>query len=73
MPKTIKVRIAVAVNEKGQYIAEVDGCRSMGPAEHALWCVQRDEEERPMAASVHWITAELPVPEAQEVEGRVEP
>lgn len=64
--KTVKVRIAVAVDPSGDWNS--DG-----------WMRGKDKDMREQAvdplqdgAAVYWLTAELPVPEAQEIAATVE-
>ena len=65
MAKTVKVRIAVAVDPKGHW--QASGWRDAGEEvwDCVLDCVD-DGEAR------FWITAELPIPESIEVQGKVE-
>lgn len=72
MPKTVKVRIAVAVNERGEWEAYGSGnvedeALAMANAQDFLgnW----DTGQMLMG---HWITAEVEMPEPKEVAGEVE-
>jgi hypothetical protein len=68
MAKTITVRIPVAVDPKGRWYAY--GTNSF-PQNHdeMLECVDMDQCGPNEA--LFWITAELPIPEVQEVTGEV--
>ena len=65
--KTIKVRIAVAVDKDGKYVASAynsndswDECMSC-----ALDLLEPGEAR-------YWVTAELPLPETGTIEGKIE-
>jgi len=65
--KTVKVRIAVAVDKTGDWNA----FGSKGSAAHDAMSIAvemvEDGEVR------YWVTAELPIPDAADVKGEVEP
>lgn len=69
MPKTVKVRVCVAVDADGNHAAA------------AVWPGRSEEEAKQEATelvegdwpvAVYWLTAELAVPEEVEVEAEVE-
>lgn len=64
--KTVKVRIAVAVDPKGRWYA-------MGapgfPRNHGELLETVDMDQCGPNEALFWVTAELPIPEVQEVEG----
>lgn len=65
--KTVTVRIPVAVYPDGEWGADANSHRddeSNLKYLHNNWCEEH--------MSVVWITAEVPIPEPVEVEGRVE-
>ncbi len=55
-PKTVRVRVAVLVNVDGTWHAD----------ETAMGLIDQDDER------VYYLTADLPIPEPQEVEAEVE-
>jgi hypothetical protein len=63
MAKTVRVRIAVAVNAKGEW--DACGCSSMSDEDMANEVLCED------SAGVVFVTADVPVPEPREVEGEV--
>lgn len=65
MAKTVKVRIAVAVGEDGDWYA-------YGNADASDDVAKDEAREFLPSAVVHIVTAELPVPEPVEVEAQVE-
>lgn len=74
MAKTVKVRIPVAIDPKGRYYAHqwsTDasglGVETMG---HLLELT--DYDTIGPGEVIHWLTAELPVPEPVEVQAEVE-
>jgi hypothetical protein len=68
--KTVKVRIACAVNSRGEW--NVSGWSSdkegRGATDVAIDGLDVDD----LGEVLHWITAEIPVPEPQELAGAVE-
>jgi hypothetical protein len=74
MSKTVKVRIPVAVDPKGRYYAWQtgfdDGTHCNKNADELL--ETSDYDTIGPGEVVHWITAELPLPESVEVEAIVE-
>lgn len=68
MSKTVKVRIAVAVNAEGDWSA----CGWPNPsAAGDMMGMALDSLDADGAVSEFWITAELPVPETCDVAGAV--
>jgi hypothetical protein len=65
--KTIKVRIACVINERGKWSAS--GWKTK---DQAMMDVAVDMLDEGGNESRFWITAELPIPEVSEVAGRVE-
>ncbi len=64
-PKTVNVRIAVAVDKNGEWRANGwngDDGSAMGRATDWL----------EIGVRCYWVTATLPIPEAQEIAGKVE-
>ena len=66
--KTVKVRIAVAVDAEGNwaaygFVGASEKVAMAGVAQRLPWG---------KAEASHWLTAELPVPEAQEIAATVE-
>lgn len=69
--KTVRVRIPVAVDQKGQCVWSTGGTK---------WDNETNFKDTQDVAlgyldghySIHWITAEVPLPEPAEVEGVVE-
>lgn len=69
MAKTIKVRIAVAVDPKGRWYAH--GTDTF-PRNHDELLEVVDMDQCGPNEALYWITAELAVPEIQEVAGKAE-
>lgn len=67
--RTVKVRIACAVNSRGEYHAQGWAGAEGEEAKDAIWDAL---EPDPGGEVVHWITAEVPVPEAVELAGTLE-
>lgn len=65
--KTVKVRIAVAVDDKGNWSAFGNSYST-----HLEMGSLAKAPIRYVEAQVHWLTAELPVPEPAEVAATVE-
>jgi len=62
-PKTVKVRIAVGIDKDGDW----EACGNS--------VLQDQEKENRCSWSrsvTHWIEAEIPIPESQTIDGRVE-
>lgn len=68
MPKTVRVRIAVAVDETGNWNA--CGASDIHPKDAAAF--SSDPGHLSENSVVHWVWADLPVPEEIEVAGEVE-
>ena len=62
--KTVTVRIAVAVDPSGDWSAS-----GWKDAKDAMGCAV---ESIGVGEARYWVTAELPIPQAPEVEGKVE-
>lgn len=72
MSKTVKVRIAVAVNEKGEWVAsgwrtQRGGDDMANPSDNYLSNAARED----VGGSVYWIEAEVPVPETLTIQGKL--
>ncbi len=67
--KTVKVRIAVAVDPKGRWYAM--GTPSL-PRNHDELLETVDMDQCGPNEALFWVTAELPIPEVLEVEGEVQ-
>lgn len=68
MTRTVKVRIAVAIDPKGRWYAH--GTDSF-PKNHDELLEVVDIDQCGPNEALFWITAELPVPEVQEVAGKI--
>jgi hypothetical protein len=68
MARTVKVRIAVAVDPKGRWYAH--GTDNF-PNNHDELLEVVDIDQCGPNEALFWITAELPVPEIQEVAGEI--
>lgn len=65
MTKTVKVKVAVAVTEDGRWIGMGDSIlHSKGILEELTYTLT--------VPTVYWLTAEIPVPETQEIAAEVE-
>jgi hypothetical protein len=72
MTKTVKVRIPVAVDPKGRWYAH--GWRNytdQGPINHDQLLEVTDFDTIGPNEALYWITAELPIPQIEEVTGAV--
>ncbi len=72
MPKTVKVRIPIAVDPKGRWYAY--GWRNyndQGPINHDQLLEVTDLDTIGPNEALFWITAEVPVPKVEEVTGSV--
>ena len=69
MPKTVKVRIAVVVNEEGAYNA----AGWLHGRDRHLVAAANEEMITSKRTTIHFITAEVPLPQSQEIAGTVEP
>jgi hypothetical protein len=73
MSKTIKIRIPVAVDPQGRWYAYGwNSGKHDGPRNHDELLEVTDMDQIGPNEALFWITAELPVPEAQEVAAEVE-
>ena len=69
--KTVRVRIAVAVTSKGEWHAEADFEDSEKEAhQRAVELLQTGHLEEAECA-IHWVEADIPIPEGVTVEGEV--
>lgn len=68
MPKTVRVRIAVAVDANGNWNSS--GASDIDPKYAAAYAAEPDNLSEHFV--VHWVCADLPVPEEIEVAGEVE-
>ena len=66
-PKTVKVRVAVAVDEDGAWSAT--GGHDVRPRESAAMAA---EDLEPQAVRIFYLTATLPIPDEPEVEAEGE-
>jgi len=74
MTKTVKVKIAVAVDPKGRWYAQGSGDTATGfvyPMNHDELLETVDIDQCGPNEALFWITAELPVPAIEEVAGVV--
>lgn len=74
MTKTVKVRIAVAVDPQGRWYAQGSGELLTGllyPKNHDELLETVDVDQCGPNEALFWITAELPVPQIEEVAGVV--
>lgn len=69
MQKTVKVRIAAAINTIGTWSAYGDSEVSDPEEMMEFACESLSDLS---AVSCYWITAELPIPDVQEIKGVVE-
>jgi|ERR1700733_1281985 len=77
-PRTVRVRIAVAVNDKGEWDAggwnylvdekTADARMAKGVLEDLIKC---HEDGEVVATAVHFIEADIPLPASQTIEGEV--
>lgn len=65
--KTVKVRILVAVDSKGEWSAYGYTNNDEATNHECLWLEGMDGRE-----AYYWVTAEVPIPETKEIEGKVE-
>ena len=68
MSKTVKVRVAVGVGSNGQWAA-YGPCEDLGLIADSL---DDDKGNYPKTERFYYLTAELPIPEVQEIEAEVE-
>lgn len=66
--KTVRVRIAVAVTESGDWSA----CGGKGMLDEDCRSAALDGLGDGDIDSVHWIVADVPIPESTQIEGTVE-
>lgn len=66
MSKTVKVRIAVAVWAYGGWAAMGEDGRA-----DDLVLASFEEDYDPKPSVIHWVTAEVPIPQPQEIAGEV--
>lgn len=71
--KTVKVRIAVAVDPEGKWQAHGWQPRPDHVQRDAKFMQDTAREDLEYGEAMYWIEAELPVPEAQTVQGTVTP
>ena len=69
--KTVKVRIAVVLDEDGGWSANGWGGRGV-PVPDNVQIISAVEFLAMPAAGRYWVNAELPIPEPTEIEGEVE-
>jgi len=70
-PKTIRIRIAVAVTPDGKWVAH--GCSTCGNDDRAIATVDAGISKKGRAGYVvHWVTVDVPLPEPTIIPGRVE-
>ena len=68
MGATVKVRIAVAVDPKGRWVASGwSGDNSSGPESHNELLEMYDDDTIGPSERFFWLTAELPLPTIDEV------
>lgn len=67
--RTQRVRIAVAIDHKGKWIAYGDS--RLADKERPIQVLDCMVDDLESGEAFYWVTAELPVPEACEVEGEV--
>lgn len=72
MAKTVKVRIPVAVDPQGRWHAYGWSTGdAFGPKNHDELLEVTDADQIGPSESLYWITAELPIPQVEEVAGTV--
>lgn len=67
MSKTVKVRIAVAVNEKGDWCASGWNVDGDGPGDHYL----SDTANHDVGGIVYFVEAEVPLPGSVTIQGKL--
>lgn len=70
--KTVTVRIPVAVDASGLWASDSSMANTDGRNEMYSIQALREIQGNEMSLATCWITAEVPIPEPVEVEGRVE-
>ena len=72
--KTVRVRIAVVVNKKGEWLAEgwMDPNKENTAREMMMWALDQADQDF-THADYFWVEADLPLPvrEVQEIQGEV--
>lgn len=70
--KTVRVRIAVAVDASGKWHSSASGCgEGNSDEERAEWAQEFLDSNLPQA--VYFVEADVPIPEPQTIEGEVKP
>lgn len=73
MQKTVKVRIAVAFSSNGKW--EASGSNTNSDYEErcyaSMMCARKNLSDL-KGITMYWVTAELPIPDVQEIKGVVE-
>lgn len=68
-PPTVKVRIAVCITDTRDWSAFGDD----ELPEPDITAIAHDGVDQGDNATIHWVTAEIPVPQSQQIEGLTEP